>query len=268
MISPADCEAISEELMKLLGTDRQIQPYSERFPSIELTDAYRIAARVKDLRVNNGAIPVGRKIGFTNTSIWSDFGISAPIWNYVFDQTAEDIAGGRKTFALRGMPEARIEPEVVLHLASAPNPGMTGAELAECVDWAAPGFEIVYSVFPDWKFSAADAAAAYGVHGRLLVGERLELTSDRAARLSGFSVALESADIRCEGHAGNVLGGPLEALRFLVNDLARFSMCEPLRPGEMITTGTLTEAMPIRPGEAWSASFEGIGFKPLLLSID
>ncbi len=268
MISPSESEAIVQELMILLGTDRQIAPYSKRFPNFDLLDAYRIAARVRDRRAAAGANSVGRKIGFTNKSIWGDFGISAPIWNYVYDQTVEDFLASGNSLVLRGMPEARIEPEIVLHLASAPDPGMTSAELAECVDWAAPGFEIVYSVFPNWRFTAADAAAAYGVHGRLFVGERRQLTFDRAMQLSSFSVVLESADIRREGQSKNVLGGPLEALRFLVQELARLPGCEPLGPGEIITTGTLTEAMPIRPAETWTASFQGVGFSSLRLSID
>jgi len=32
----------------------------------------------------------------------------------------------------------------------------------------------------------------------------------------------------------------------------------PLEAGEIITTGTLTAALPIRPGETWSSSYEGL----------
>ena len=34
------------------------------------------------------------------------------------------------------------------------------------------GFEIVQSIFPEWKFSAADTVAAFGLHGALLIGAR------------------------------------------------------------------------------------------------
>jgi MFS family permease len=47
---------------------------------------------------------------------------------------------------------------------------MSETDLLSCVDWVAASFEIVYSIFPDWQFSAADAAAGYGVHAALAAG--------------------------------------------------------------------------------------------------
>jgi 2-oxo-3-hexenedioate decarboxylase len=265
MSNAPEIERISQELISLLGTDQQVEPFSRRYPCFDLEEAYEIVVRVGELRNSRGEMPIGRKIGFTNRSIWRDLGISAPIWNYVFDRTVSNAVSGHGEANLGGMPEPRIEPEIVLHLASAPAPGMTISELAGCIDWVAPGFEVVYSIFPDWNFTAADAAAAYGVHGALVVGEKLAVTRPWVeAQLSRFRVELESDKGVCRtGHASNVLGGPVEALKFLVEEIARHPKCEPLRPGELVTTGTLTEAMPARTGDSWAARFEGIGVSPL-----
>lgn len=263
---------ISEEAAALLGTAEQIEPFSRRYPGFDLAEAYDVVARVRDLRGARGENPVGRKIGFTNRTAWGDYGISAPIWNYMFDRTVSETSTRQTAFQLVNMPEPRIEPEIVLHLASAPAPGMSTTDLVECLDWVAPGFEIVYSIFPDWAFSAADAAAAYGVHGALVLGQQLHLTgarSESVVQLSTFSVEMENdRGISRKGHARNVLGGPLEALKFLVDEIARYPICEPLRAGELVTTGTLTEAMPAVPGETWTAGFQGIALKPLLLRFD
>ena len=67
------------------------------------------------------------------------------------------------------------------------------------------------------------------------------------------------------GQAQNVLGGPLKALSFLVEELARYPASEPLRVGEIVTTGTLTEAMPIRGGQIWSTDLVGIDLGGLRL---
>jgi 2-oxo-3-hexenedioate decarboxylase len=262
-------EQIGEELISLLGTEKQVTPFSRRYPHFGLADAYEIVGRVGKLRLGQGEKPIGRKIGFTNRAIWADLGISAPVWNYVFDKTVSHAELGRAEITLGKMPEPRIEPEIVVHLASAPAPGMATADLIKCIDWVAPGFEVVYSIFPNWDFTAADAAAAFGVHGALVVGKKLDLTRERAertAQLSNFAVTLENdKGVRRTGNAGNVLGGPLEALKFLVVDLVRYPDCEPLRGGELVTTGTLTEAMPARAGETWIAEFEGIALGPLQL---
>lgn len=263
-------EQISQELIALLGTDQQIEPFSRRHPQFGLRDAYDIVDRVMVLRRTRGERPVGRKIGFTNRSIWRDHGISAPVWNYVFDVTVFRGISGGEPVELFGMPEPRIEPEIVLHLDSSPEAGMPTEELLECIDWVAPGFEVVYSIFPNWDFTAADAAAAYGVHGKLVIGEKLHLTGSRADRLtelSSFSVDLENnLGTRRQGHAWNVLGGPLEALRFLVDEIARFPASDPIKAGELVTTGTLTEAMPARPEETWTAGFRGIELTPLRIA--
>lgn len=270
MLVPAEIEAISLELMSLRGTGRRIEPFSRRYVGFGLQEAYSVVTRTRDLRIELGEKPVGRKIGFTNKAIWRAKGISAPIWNYVFDRTVADFGEEGAVVDLRGMPEPRIEPEIVLHLCAAPQHGMTTRDLLECLDWVAPGFEVVYSVFPEWEFAAADAAAAFGVHGALFVGKHLEVAPAKSKLLDNLvalKVVLESDDgLRREGSGRDVLGGPIEALKFLVEELAHFSVSEALQPGEVVTTGTLTEAMPLLSGQTWSAEFEGIEFRPNRLS--
>jgi 2-oxo-3-hexenedioate decarboxylase len=135
-------ERISEEVVSLIGTARQTPPFSTRYPGFDFGVAYSVVARVRDLRMDRGEMNVGRKIGFTNRSIWGSHGISAPIWNYIFDRTLSYADRGQATIEVGVLPEPRIEPELVLHLASAPLPGMTPDELVRCVDWVAPGFEL------------------------------------------------------------------------------------------------------------------------------
>ena len=255
----------AQEMLALLGTGRQISPLSSRFRGFSLADAYDVAAEVCRLRTARGEKPVGRKIGFTNRAAWSGYGISRPIWNYVFDSTVRDMAGNQGQFSLTGFPEPRIEPEIVLHLATAPQLSMNEEELVGCIDWVAHGFEIVHSVFPNWEFAAADAVAAYGVHSALLLGDRHVISDETAKRreeLSNFTVDLIRVDgVTRSGHARNVLGGPLKALRFLVNELASYPMSQPLDGGEIVTTGTLTEAMPVVAGESWSTRLRGIDIR-------
>ncbi|WP_095826414.1 fumarylacetoacetate hydrolase family protein [Mesorhizobium sp. WSM3882] len=262
---------LSHELVALWRTGRQAEPFSRRFAQFDLSAAYDVVAEVARLRRKLGEQTVGRKIGFTNRSIWGQLGITAPIWNFIFDTTVSETVA-QPSINPYGMPEPRIEPEMVLHLASAPVPGMSTADLLECIDWVAPAFEIVFSIFPNWKFTAADAAAAYGVHGALILGERFHLAGSRRQRdeqLHSFTVELESeaGELR-RGRATDVLGGPVEALRFLREEIGHRPECEPLQPGELITTGTLTEAMPVKAGDVWSARFGGVPVSSIRLRIE
>jgi 2-keto-4-pentenoate hydratase len=150
----------------------------------------------------------------------------------------------------------------VFGLARAPAPDMDEAALLGCIDWIAHGFEIVQSVFPSWKFTAADTVIANGLHGALLIGPRHQAAGHAAQWLS--TLATFEIDLFCNGvlvdhgHAANVIDGPLSALRHLVGLLAHDPFNPPLDAGEIVTTGTLTRAFPIKSGETWSAQPRGI----------
>jgi 2-oxo-3-hexenedioate decarboxylase len=258
----AHLDEIAAKAFSMLGTGRQIAPFSARYPDFGLEDAYRITAKVRALREKAGETPRGRKIGFTNRTIWAEYGVYAPMWGYMYDGTVHDLENIDATFRLAGLSDPRIEPEIVFGLSAAPRPGMEPKELLSCIGWAAQGFEIVQSIFPDWRFAAVDTVAAFGMHGALLIGPRRPLRGAEdawAASLSGFEIDLFCHDEPADrGSARNVLDGPLLALGHLVKVLSQDRTNPPLAAGEIVTTGTLTRALPIKPGEVWSTQLRGI----------
>jgi 2-keto-4-pentenoate hydratase len=254
-------KAIAAETFAALGDARQISPFSSRPEGLSLDDAYRVTPLVRQMYESRGSKVLGRKIGFTNRTIWAQYGVYAPIWGYVFDGTVYDLADV-ETLPLAPFSEPRIEPEIVFGLASAPSAQMDETALSSCIEWVGLGFEIVQSIFPGWKFSAADTVAANGLHGSLLIRPRQPF-APRAAEwlraLSAFDIDLScDGDLVDRGRAENVLGGPLSALRHLVGLLARDPVNPPLAAGEIVSTGTLTKAMAIVPGEVWTAVPTGI----------
>jgi 2-oxo-3-hexenedioate decarboxylase len=262
MTTAPEIESIAAEIFELLGSGRQVEPFSARFSGFDLAAAYRVAARVHERRVARGERPVGRKIGFTNRRIWPEYGVWAPIWGYVYDTTLHDLDAVADGFPLAGLAEPRIEPEIVFGIGAAPRPGMDDAALLGCIEWVAHGFELVQSIFPGWRFAAADTAAAYGLHGALLVGRRFPVEAQRERwleALPAFEIELardgEPVD---RGSGAHVLDGPLRALAHLVDVLAANPGQPPLAAGEVVTTGTLTRAFPVAPGQTWSTVPRGI----------
>lgn len=257
----------AEAIMSVLDRAGTLAPFSGADRDFDLAAGYRTAARLAARRVAAGGRPVGRKIGFTNTAIWDEYGVHAPIWGPVWDSTVR--LSGPEPFALASLSEPRIEPEIVLRLASTPEPGMDATALAGCVEAVALGFEVVQSPYPDWRFAAADAVAAAALHGGLVTGPFAE-TGDPlrwASRLSGFSVTLH-CDRRIADRGGSaalVGGGPLGALDALAALLASDPDAPPLRPGEIVATGTLTRALPVQPGQTWTATVAGLPLRPLTL---
>src|SRR6187551_1595771 len=77
---------VADAFAALVGT-RQIPPFSSRPGGLSVEDAYRVTPRVRQLYEGSGARVVGRKIGFTNRTIWPEYGVYAPIWAHVYDTT-------------------------------------------------------------------------------------------------------------------------------------------------------------------------------------
>jgi 2-oxo-3-hexenedioate decarboxylase len=255
-------QVVAAEAFDLLDSGRQVAPFSSRLPRFDLDDAYRVTAAVRQMRETRGEIPLGRKIGFTNRTIWDEYQIGAPMWGYIYNRTVRDLADLGTTVSLAGLAEPRIEPEIIFGLAMAPEPGMDERALLGCIDWVAHGFELVQSIFPQWEFTLPDTVAAYGLHGMLLVGPRhtlVEHGGDWLGNLSTFGIDLtRDGTVIDQGRAANVLGGPLSALRHLVEVLASDPVNPTLAAGEIVTTGTLTRAFPVAPGETWTTELSGI----------
>ena len=225
---------------------------------------YLVAADILDMRQARGERPVGRKIGFTNRNIWPEYGATSPIWAHVYDRTLVVAEKGRATISLRDAARPRLEPEIAFELKAPLPAGITEpAQILQRIEWLAPSFEIVDCHFNDWQFKPADAAADFSFHWKLIVGtphyiddsEIVEL----ADRIRRCEVTLRQGDsIVDRGVGANALGHPATALAFLADIVSRQPRFAPLAAGEIITTGTLTAALPIRPGESWKSEYDGI----------
>jgi 2-keto-4-pentenoate hydratase len=154
------------------------------------------------------------------------------------------------------------EPEIIFRFRSAPPVGEGLDAILESIDWIAHGFEIVQSHFPGWRFQAADTVADGSLHGMLFIGGPQPVATlhhDLLERLSSFSVTLSCDGVLQEvGRGSNVLGSPLAAIAHLVEVLRRQAQYAPLQAGEIVTTGTITTARPVRVGDKWNTRLGGI----------
>jgi 2-oxo-3-hexenedioate decarboxylase len=261
--SPTPASIIAAEVLAAFDSVRSVAPFSGRVPGFDLDLAYAATAELRLMRQARGETQVGRKIGFTNRNIWTQYGVDGPIWGDMFASTVHALTGRDDRISLARFVEPQIEPEIAFKLAAAPKAGMDESALLDCIEWVAHGFEIVQSIFPGWRFTAADTVVAGGLHGGLLLGPPMPLDRMPARELKEALVRCEVALLRDgavidRGRGANVLDGPLSALRYLVETLARDRFNPPLAAGEIVTTGTLTAAHRVKTGETWSTALSGI----------
>ena len=230
-------------------------------PSFDVAAAYQSALAVRELRLRRGEVPRGYKIGFTNRNIWPRYNVFAPVWGTVWNSTLQ-FCEGEGTVELSDICQPRIEPEAVFGLRATPPINATLQQLFDCLDWVAAGFEIVQSHLPYWKFTAPDAVADGGLHARLLVGRQVPVRDVAASaealerQLAAATVSLLRNEVSVEqGQGSNVLEGPLHALHHFMQELRNCPNAPDLQAGDVITTGTWTDAWPVSAGQTWSAQF-------------
>jgi 2-keto-4-pentenoate hydratase len=258
---------LSDELIALHESPRQVPRFSERFAGLTPEEGYAAANALHAHRLGQGWRAVGRKIGFTNRTIWPRYGVYEPIWGTVYDRTLSYAQEDRASVSLAGLIQPRIEPEICFHL-KAPPASSDPQALLECIDWVAHSIEIVQCLHPQWKLNLADSIAANGLHGKLVIGTPLaiERLTDPERTLPALQVVLRKngRDID-QGSGENVLGSPLLALAYFVEVLKKQPHAPELRAGEIVTTGTITDAHPVAPGEAWSTELSGVAIPGLTI---
>jgi 2-oxo-3-hexenedioate decarboxylase len=251
---------LARELISLHDSPREVPPFSERYPGLSAVAGYEAARVLHEHRLGRGWRPVGRKIGFTNRTLWSRYGVYEPMWGMVYDRTLIRAESNRARVSLEGLVNPRLEPEVCFGLRAAPD----ARNVLDCIAWIAHSIEIVQCHHPNWKLGIADCTANNGLHGRLVIGAALPLPPDAEVRLPALEVELYRDDELIDrGVGANVLGSPLAALAHLVDLLAKQPAAPPLAAGDMVTTGVITDAHPVAPGEQWSTRLSGIALPGL-----
>lgn len=237
----------------------------------DLAGAYVLALQVRSLRQHQGWRPAGFKVGFTNRQMWPRYQVFEPIWSTVWQQGLQHAdKQGRAAVALDGLCQPRLEPEAVFGFRQAPR-GTEPEELFDALDWVAPGVEIVQSHWAGWRFTAPETVVDGGLHARLVVGRPLPVR-DVAVDAESLHHCLQAMQVRLQrdgvevecGRAAEVLDGPMRALQHFLRTLSRCPGAPWPQAGDVVTTGTWTDAWPVQAGQSWQAVFDP-PFAPLTL---
>jgi 2-oxo-3-hexenedioate decarboxylase len=270
VLSDAEREDFAGELLAAYDGAALVPLITARQPGFSMADAAAVSDTLRSRRLARGERQLGYKIGFTNRSIWPLYGVHEPIWGPVWNTTTRQLDGASTQTRLAGLSLPRLEPEIVFGFKATPRAGMGEAELAGCLAWVAHGFEIVHTHFDAWKFQAPDCFADFGLHGRLFVGPRVPV--ERFERLGPELAALQ-VELCCgdrvvdRGVGSVVLDGPLNALRLWVDAMAAQANPWPIRAGDLVTTGTITDAQPLAPGQTWRTRLSDARLVPLTLTL-
>jgi 2-keto-4-pentenoate hydratase len=226
----------------------------------DLAPADRDAAyRIQALLEPRSASPLyGWKIAATSLAGQRHIGADGPLAGRLL---AEQVLTVDEPVPLAGNQMRVAEPEVAFRIARDLPPrahAYTVDEVMAAVADAHPAIE-----FPDSRLDAYDAAGEAALIADNACAHLFVLGPPAPEGWRDIDLAALPTAITAEGRepyrgrGGNALDDPRLALTWLANALSAQGLT--LRAGQIVTTGTTTVPLPVKPGDVVRAEFEGLG---------
>ena len=246
---------LSNYLTTCLEDASQAQLPSSTIPNFSLSDAYKIALEIKEIREGKKEKAIGIKVGFTNKTIWEKYSVNAPIFGFMYSTT---VLSKEQLFSPDKFLKPKFEPEIFFKLRKKPHSEMSDIDLISCCESFGIGVELVQSIYEGWIFKLPDTVAGFGLHGQYKILEEMEIPSDDNNRvaiineLKKFNLTFrKNNNILEQGKSSNILEkSPLAALRSYIEFCEKNS--DWLVLNGPITTGTITDAYDINKDDVFS----------------
>lgn len=231
-----------------------IEAITARYPEITNEDAYQIQLAGMDMRIADGHVLVGKKIGLTSKAMQVAMGVFEPDYGYITDRMM--LLEG-EAVSLKSVIAPKVEAELAFVLKEdLVGPGITLAQVLKATAGIMPAFEIIDTRMKDWKIKIQDSIADAASIGRIVVSGSLVPTHNLDLRYMGM-VLEKNGEVVATAAGAAVLGHPANAVVWLANKLAQYGIT--LKAGEIIMSGSLTAACPVEAGDNMRATFDGLG---------
>ncbi|MGD9529124.1 2-keto-4-pentenoate hydratase [Pseudonocardia sp.] len=241
----ADLHDLAGRLQKAVADRTAI----EQLGVPDLPTAYAVQRILRD---QAGPL-AGWKLGVTSRAKQQQVGVSEPVYGFLAAAHAVDLGA---PVHLGPLINPRAEPEIVFTMGrDLTGPSVTAADVLAATASVAVGIEILDSRYKDYKFTTADVVADNTSAGRYVVGTPV---SPVGIDLRLVGVVLERNGVVVATASGSAsLGHPAAAVAWLARALSAEG--EGLKAGEVVLSGALTVAEPVRPGDVVVASIDRLG---------
>lgn len=223
-------------------------------PDMTVDDAYRVQQRLVALRSVEGNGVAGHKIGLTSLAMQRALGVDSPDYGPIL---SEMISDSPATLPAGAFIAPRVEAEIALLIRrDIRGPGVTAATIHDACAGAVAALEIIDSRIADWRITLCDTIADLASIGAVVLSSTVVPLSRLELRTLGMHISV-GAGISATGAGAATLGDPLRAAAWLVNTLAQQG--QGVSAGQIILTGALHAAIPIRAGDVVRADFDQLG---------
>lgn len=231
-----------------------IAPFTDADPTLDAADGYAVQQQLTQMLVADGERVVGYKAGLTSATMQAMFGVHTPDYGPVFGST---VRADGAVFATGQFIAPKVEAEIVFRLASPlTGPGVSVEQARAAIGEVIAGLEIVDSRIDGWRIRIADTIADLASNGAAVLGGSIPARPDLDHRSIKMAFR-RNGELIASGEGADALGDPAAVVALLANLLGEVGVT--LEAGHLIMTGALHAAVPLRPGDTYTAEFDHLG---------
>src|SRR5450432_920169 len=250
----------AQRLHQAEKTRQQIRQLSQDHPGITVEDAYAIQKAWVEIKLNDGRVVKGHKIGLTSKAMQSALNIDEPDSGVLLDDMF--FADGGLIPSDRFIA-TRIEAELAFVMKQRlSGPGCTMFDVLNATDFVVPALEIldtrIERIDPATKATRKifDTIADNAANAGIVLGGRPLRPLDADLRWIG-ALCYRNGQLEETGLAAGVLNHPATSVAWLANKIAPLGLA--LEPGQVVLAGSFIRPIETRKGDTIQADYGPYG---------
>jgi 2-oxo-hept-3-ene-1,7-dioate hydratase len=260
MLSEADRNKAADILMEAHKTRKQAVQLSTTFPDITIEDAYAIQKAWIEIKVAEGRVVKGHKIGLTSKAMQNALGIDEPDSGVLLDDMFFADGGLVPSDRFIG---TRVEAELAFVMkARLAGPNCTMFDVLNATDFVVPALEIldtrIERVDPVTKSTRKifDTIADNAANAGIVLGGRPLRPLEADLRWIG-ALCYRNGQLEETGLAAGVLNHPATSVAWLANKIAPNGLA--LEAGQVVLAGSFIRPIETRKGDTIQADYGPYG---------
>lgn len=219
----------------------------------DVAAAYEVQRINNALRLAEGGVVVGQKIGLTSLAVQKQLGVDQPDFGLLFADTEVKNGGGVRASEI-------LQPKAEAEIAFVMKHDLTGDITLErakaAIDYAVGAIEIVGSRVLNWDIRITDTVADNASASHFVLGDVRQDVNE--LDLAAVKMQLKkNGEVVSEGMGAACMGNPLFALVWLAQTFA--DLGTPLKAGDIVLSGALGPMCAGEAGDTFVAEIDGFG---------
>ncbi|MFJ3057238.1 2-oxo-hept-4-ene-1,7-dioate hydratase [Herbaspirillum sp. NPDC087042] len=260
MLPQSTIDELAHKLNEAQKSRQQLRHFSQAYPEMSIEDGYAIQRAWVKLKLAEGRVIKGRKIGLTSRAMQQSSQINEPDYAPLLDDMFFE-QGGDIPFHRFIAP--RIEVELAFILGKPlQGPGVTMFDVLAATDYVTPAIEIIDARIEQFDRDTKaprkvfDTISDFAANAGIVLGGLPVKPDDVDLRWMG-AMLYRNGVIEETGLAAGVLNHPANGVAWLANKIAPYD--ERLNPGDVVLAGSFTRPVLASPGDTFQADYGALG---------